>query len=345
SIARAKQDLAIHRRHLREGAPLWRICNKLMSRLDDMEQMVMLLPAQIPVADLIRLKNLTRKGKSQLVNMQLDALIKPNLIQTGDGDSDDLPLLTRAEMTGSIHQQPSMARFQGQQPRQSSLGAADSQTSPMGLSMSSTAASLCGILDQSTSNASPLSTVVDSGSSHSSLNPFTSMGSLAGLQLNKGSPDVRFAAGSNGFTSSSPSPSLIMPGPEHMHGKPMGIHQHTNSMLAGPLLPPPAGVAPINTNIVIDNNMAETLVNYFYMVASNQSQQSSVGSGSTNSLASPGMPMMSSAGLTMSSGGMLPSLPSMMPIQPVHQQHQQLFEHMYDPSAIPGLSENNGSFV
>ncbi|KAJ2695955.1 hypothetical protein H4218_004923 [Coemansia sp. IMI 209128] len=345
SIARAKQDLAIHRRHLREGAPLWRICNKLMSRLDDMEQMVMLLPAQIPVADLIRLKNLTRKGKSQLVNMQLDALIKPNLIQTGDGDSDDLPLLTRAEMTGSIHQQPSMARFQGQQPRQSSLGAADSQTSPMGLSMSSTAASLCGILDQSTNNASPLSTVVDSGSSHSSLNPFTSMGSLAGLQLNKGSPDVRFAAGSNGFTSSSPSPSLIMPGPEHMHGKPMGIHQHTNSMLAGPLLPPPAGVAPINTNIVIDNNMAETLVNYFYMVASNQSQQSSVGSGSTNSLASPGMPMMSSAGLTMSSGGMLPSLPSMMPIQPVHQQHQQLFEHMYDPSAIPGLSENNGSFV
>ncbi|KAJ1931291.1 hypothetical protein FBU59_006763, partial [Linderina macrospora] len=42
SIARAKQDLAVHRKHLREGGALWRICYKLLSRLDDMEQMVML---------------------------------------------------------------------------------------------------------------------------------------------------------------------------------------------------------------------------------------------------------------------------------------------------------------
>ncbi|KAJ2810881.1 hypothetical protein H4S07_002415, partial [Coemansia furcata] len=342
SIARAKQDLAIHRRHLREGAPLWRICNKLMSRLDDMEQMVMLLPAQIPVADLIRLKNLTRKGKSQLVNMQLDALIKPNLIQTENGDSDDLPLLTRAEMAGNIQQRQKALARPSQQPRQQSLGAGDVQTSPLGLSMSSTATSLGGILDQSTSNASPLSTVLDgSSSSHSTLNPFTSMGSLASLQLNKGSPDVRFTTGSggNGFTSSSSSPSLIMPALDHPHGKPMAIHhqqqhqQHSNSMLSGSLLPPPADLAPINTNIVIDNNMAETLVNYFYMVASNQSQQLQVSaqSGSANSLASPGMPMMSSAGLTIGggvSGAMLPSLPSMMPLQPIQQQHQQqLFGH------------------
>ncbi|KAJ2040831.1 hypothetical protein H4S03_000776 [Coemansia sp. S3946] len=362
SIARAKQDLAIHRRHLREGGPLWRICNKLMSRLDDMEQMVMLLPAQIPVADLIRLKNLTRKGKSQLVNMQLDALIKPNLIQAEGGDnSDDLPLLARAEMAGNIQQQPNIAALQSRPPRQSSLGASDVQTSPLGMSMSSTAASLCGILDQATSNASPLSTVIDgSSSSHSTLNPFASMGSLAGLQLNKGSPDVRFTTGGggNGFTSSSPSPSLIMPALDHPHGKPMALHhqqqhqQHSNSILSGPLLPPPSGVTPINTGLVIDNNMAETLVNYFYMVASNQSQQQqqpqpSARSGSTNSLASPGMPMMSSAGLTMGgnvTGAMLPSLPSMMPLQQ-QQQHQQLFGHMYDPSGIPGLSENNGSFV
>ncbi|KAJ2100872.1 hypothetical protein GGI09_002062 [Coemansia sp. S100] len=184
------------------------------------------------------------------------------------------------------------------------------------------------------------------------------MGSLAGLQLNKGSPDVRFTTGGggNGFTSSSPSPSLIMPALDHPHGKPMALHhqhqQHSNSILSGPLLPPPSGVTPINTGLVIDNNMAETLVNYFYMVASNQSQQQqqpqpSARSGSTNSLASPGMPMMSSAGLTMGgnvTGAMLPSLPSMMPLQQ-QQQHQQLFGHMYDPSGIPGLSENNGSFV
>ncbi|KAJ1671680.1 hypothetical protein GGF38_000619 [Coemansia sp. RSA 25] len=363
SIARAKQDLAIHRRHLREGGPLWRICNKLMSRLDDMEQMVMLLPAQIPVADLIRLKNLTRKGKSQLVNMQLDALIKPNLIQTENGDSDDLPLLTRAEMAGSIQQhQPSIAAIQGQQPpRQSSLGAVDVQASPP-LSMPMTSS----FLDRKgASNASPLSTVVDGGggssSSHSTLNPFTSMGSLANLQLSKGSPDVRFAAGNNGFASSSSSPSLIMPTLDNPHGKPAVSMHHSNPMLSGPLLPPPSGVAPINTNIVIDNNMAETLVNYFYMVASNQSQQQpqpqpqpSARSGSTNSLASPGMPMMSSAGLSLGggsvSGVILPSLPSLMPINPIppHSQHQhqhQLFGHMYDPSGIPGLTENNGSFV
>ncbi|KAJ2758418.1 hypothetical protein IWQ56_006005, partial [Coemansia nantahalensis] len=92
SIARAKQDLAIHRRHLREGGSLWRVCVKLLSRLDDMEQMVMLLPAQIPVADLIKIKHLTRKGKSQLVNMQLDSLIKPALIHPEHASSEGLPL-------------------------------------------------------------------------------------------------------------------------------------------------------------------------------------------------------------------------------------------------------------
>ncbi|KAJ2890883.1 hypothetical protein IWW38_003892 [Coemansia aciculifera] len=373
SIARAKQDLAIHRRHLREGGPLWRICNKLMSRLDDMEQMVMLLPAQIPVADLIRLKNLTRKGKSQLVNMQLDALIKPNLIQAENGNSEDLPLLTRAEMAGSIQQQQQQKQPQG-------VAALQNQQSPpaLGMPMSSS------FLDRQgyNSSASPMSTVVDgsgggsnSSSSHSTLNPFAPMGSLASsLQLGKGgSPDVRFASGgNNGFASSSASPSLAMPTsldhPSH-GGKPLSSivssamhhHHHSNTMLSGSLLPPPDGVAPINTNIVIDNNMAETLVNYFYMVASNQSQQPqqqqpqpSSRSGSINSLASPGMPMLCASGLTIGgdSGGMLPSLPSMMPIHPLsphsqqqQQQQQQLFGHMYDPSAIPGLSENNGSFV
>ncbi|KAJ2398666.1 hypothetical protein GGI23_003113, partial [Coemansia sp. RSA 2559] len=113
SIARAKQDLAIHRRHLREGGPLWRICYKLLNRLDDMEQMVMLLPAQIPVAELIRLKSLTKNGKSQLVNMQLDALIKPSLIQTEHGDSEDLPLMARATMARrqSANQTASAAQF------------------------------------------------------------------------------------------------------------------------------------------------------------------------------------------------------------------------------------------
>ncbi|KAJ1853359.1 hypothetical protein LPJ57_007540, partial [Coemansia sp. RSA 486] len=65
-------------------------------------------------------------------------------------------------------------------------------------------------------------------------------------------------------------------------------------------------IPPINTNIVIDNNMAETLVNYFYMVASNQSQgdnsqsRRTDRSGSAVSLNSPSM--MSSSGS--SSGGL-----------------------------------------
>ncbi|KAJ2005786.1 hypothetical protein GGI04_002112 [Coemansia thaxteri] len=352
SIARAKQDLAIHRRHLRDGGPLWRICNKLLSRLDDMEQMVMLLPAQIPVADLVRLKNLTRKGKSQLVNMQLDALIKPSLIRAENADSDDLPLMTRVEMTGSSIQQQAVS------------------------TSSCPTAGLCGggLLDQQqrqlcNSNGSPTSTAVD-GSSSGGLSQFSSMGSMGTLHgsMDKFSAAVSAGGGggssmSNGFASSSSSPSLIMPPLDHPgSGKLTQLHHASSSILSGPLLPPPAGVAPINTNIVIDNNMAETLVNYFYMVASNQSQQvpqpqgsTGNGGGTANPLASPGMPMMSSARLgSIGSGSratILPSLPSMMPALSTPQQQQQqqqhvLFGHMYDSSGMPsGLVDNNGSFV
>ncbi|KAJ1931048.1 hypothetical protein EC988_009920, partial [Linderina pennispora] len=113
SISRAKQDLAVHRKHLREGGALWRICYKLLSRLDDMEQMVMLLPAQIPVQDLVKLKRLTKKGRSQLVNMQLDSLIKPDLFQAAMQENDDVPLLARKEIIAQTQHPASASMLSG----------------------------------------------------------------------------------------------------------------------------------------------------------------------------------------------------------------------------------------
>ncbi|KAJ1902719.1 hypothetical protein LPJ81_003451 [Coemansia sp. IMI 209127] len=251
SIARAKQDLAIHRRHLREGGPLWRICYKLLNRLDDMEQMVMLLPAQIPVAELIRLKSLTKNGKSQLVNMQLDALIKPSLIQSEHGDSEDLPLMARA----------TLAR------RQSANQTASAQfgMSAHGINYSApiAGAGIYGLLDHATKSAA------DIASMHSLSTP-----SLGSTQVpsrvstaNSGSSNGSTNGGNPSLMTPSPSslsPSLTLPSIAGQ-SKHATIEQQQQAALQI------ANDMPhINTNIVIDNNMAETLVNYFYMVASNQ---------------------------------------------------------------------------
>ncbi|KAJ2718887.1 hypothetical protein GGI07_005534 [Coemansia sp. Benny D115] len=352
SIARAKQDLAIHRRHLREGGPLWRICYKLLSRLDDMEQMVMLLPAQIPVADLIRLKNLTRKGKSQLVNMQLDALIKPSLIQTENGDSDDLPLLARATMANQHQHTPSL-----------STGA------PTAFSSSTTASgsnSLGALLDSPAS-----STISNNGQNSSQQRAFGGDGSggvsAAAQHVQRPYPFATIPPQFGGLDMSH----TTLPGdiPQHMRGAISSVEdrfgvsggglvpgQAASSSVTPPSLPalptlptmqlasstaaPSAsvtaggngggngsgGLPSINTNIVIDNNMAETLVNYFYMVASNQSpsqgNSTSGGSdgqmrgvhrsGSEFSLNSP--QLINSSG----SSGTASILPAMSPIPPVH---------------------------
>ncbi|KAJ2877619.1 hypothetical protein FB639_003679, partial [Coemansia asiatica] len=266
SIARAKQDLAIHRRHLREGGPLWRICYKLLSRLDDMEQMVMLLPAQIPVADLVRLKNLTRKGKAQLVNMQLDSLIKPSLIQTENGESEDLPLLARVEMASK-----SQSKQQQQVQQKQKRAVADIVTSTANASDSAGFAALM--------NSPPSSNLGSAGSAmqHSQY-PFASLPQTFGpLDMSRSSfpvsmaphiknsiDDERLLANSSAITAmaatdgngSAGAARTMAPAASSSSGMPVG-----------------SDLASINTNIVIDNNMAETLVNYFYMVATNQSQQ------------------------------------------------------------------------
>ncbi|KAJ2552850.1 hypothetical protein EV175_003157 [Coemansia sp. RSA 1933] len=257
SIARAKQDLAIHRRHLREGGPLWRICYKLLNRLDDMEQMVMLLPAQIPVAELIRLKSLTKNGKSQLVNMQLDALIKPSLIQSEHGDSEDLPLMARASLA---------RRLSGNQVAQASaaqIGIGGSQG--IGYSAPITGAGIYGLLDHTTNGVADISAI-------NSLNT-PSLGSSAqvptGLSVNNtDSSNGSINGGSLSLMTPSPSslsPSLTLPSIVGQPNNTAAIQQHNRQSD----LQFAQDNAPINTNIVIDNNMAETLVNYFYMVASN----------------------------------------------------------------------------
>ncbi|KAJ2253767.1 hypothetical protein EV176_007409, partial [Coemansia sp. RSA 451] len=206
--------LAVHRRHLREGGPLWRICYKLLNRLDDMEQMVLLLPAQIPVADLVKIKNLTRKGKSQLVNMQLDALIKPALIRSDHAD-------TPAEVVSSGLY--SMAHPQSTSPMSTTSG--------------------------STSTAHPF-TPLDVGTqmplpvSNAAITPFTeSTSTFTDTTSPLAFMDAQLANSATFAKNTLPVSTPLM--------------QIANDM------------PKINTNIVIDNDMAETLVNYFYMVASN----------------------------------------------------------------------------
>ncbi|KAJ1994254.1 hypothetical protein GGI25_003437 [Coemansia spiralis] len=355
SIARAKQDLAIHRRHLREGGPLWRICHKLLNRLDDMEQMVMLLPAQIPVADLIRLKSLTKNGKSQLVNMQLDALIKPSLIQSEHGDSEDLPLLARAELANRNHNRIN--------PSSNDLQAI---SGVQGISQG-----VCSAVDSICALAGP---------ANGNMDPFASQ--LAASQL-PGLSMGNCSTGSASFVTSSPSaasPPLALPA---LNSQMQQQQQQQPALHLG------NDIQPINTNIVIDNNMAETLVNYFYMVASNQpatqqsidqpgskqssqSQQGPTSDGSStltlsspqqqivgiNSAAGNGLEQNGGSNGTVGGAGgpMLPSAASMMAQQQsfmqmkggtsgIGGQQPTLFGQLYDPPGLKQLQNNHGSFV
>ncbi|KAJ1731695.1 hypothetical protein LPJ61_002405 [Coemansia biformis] len=321
SIARAKQDLAIHRRHLREGGPLWRICLKLLSRLDDMEQMVMLLPAQIPMADVVKFKNLARKGKSQLVNMQLDSLIKPALIHLEHPDSDDLPLAARYEQArgdGDEQRQPQQ-HVDIYRPLEASLGG----TAGTGDLLNAAGGSKYN---------SPLS-VASRSSASSQAHPFTPLGSqplsaahvgIPGMDVSLGQLRHQVAGIQPGVPLPTPSTTLSMGAlaadqqPESNKGA-VSLMPPTN--IAAPMLQMPSDLPPINTNIVIDNNMAETLVNYFYMVASNsQASQPAEQGGAAAMLSSPQM-------APTASHGQLP-------------QQQSLFGGVYDFAGFHGLPDN-----
>ncbi|KAJ2818912.1 hypothetical protein IWW50_005648, partial [Coemansia erecta] len=347
SIARAKQDLAVHRRHLRDGGPMWRICYKLLNRLDDMEQMVMLLPAQIPVADLIKIKHLTRKGKSQLVNMQLDALIKPTLIHSEHADSEDLPLAARAEVAGA------------------GRNAQDAQREPP-------VPGMYGLMGHPASS-SPRSTASGTTAGSRQFSPL-SMGNVGALPTASLPPSLGHQSTAS-TTASMPFGESASSLPHLPMGQPLqpqfatkdSVESLTN--ISGPMLQIANGLPAINTNIVIDNNMAETLVNYFYMVASNNQLQSPAlgpsqmpqlaaqdGSavslapsmGSAVSLASPQLMGGSAVSLESpqlmggSSAGMGHALPSAIAVNaPVSQGQQQLFGSTYDLSRLQGLAEDN----
>ncbi|KAJ2804853.1 hypothetical protein H4R20_002337 [Coemansia guatemalensis] len=353
SIARAKQDLAIHRRHLREGGPLWRICYKLLNRLDDMEQMVMLLPAQIPVADLIKIKHLTRKGKSHLVNMQLDSLIKPALIHSEHGDSEDLPLAARVD--------------------KASEGETSKSLYPNDAAGANGTFSVTG----APGFGSPAST--GSGSSSiSQQNPFSSLATAGLSSMQMGGTDIpppvgqqhtasSIGSGSGNIPFCEAAAALVAPAagqtllPQQQQQQQHTLQQsngkgYASNMSLGNVSEPILQIAnelpPINTNIVIDNNMAETLVNYFYMVTNNnqelqtppmgpsqnhQLSQLSGHSGSAVSLASQQMLVSSSAGIapTASSSAALAS--ATMPSD----QHQSLFGNAFDLAGLQSVVDNN----
>ncbi|KAJ2618107.1 hypothetical protein H4S08_000031 [Coemansia sp. RSA 1365] len=354
SIARAKQDLAIHRRHLREGGPLWRICYKLLNRLDDMEQMVMLLPAQIPMADLIKIKHLTRKGKSNLVNMQLDSLIKPALIHSEHGDSEDLPLAARVDRVSE-----------------------GGTSKALYLNDSADANSTFG-MDRPPGFGSPTSTGTRS-STISQPHPFSSLAATALPSMQVGSADIPPPVGQQNTASSIGSGSVNIPFceaavalaaptagqtliPQHQqHGlqQSNGKNYASNMTLNNatePILQIANELPPINTNIVIDNNMAETLVNYFYMVTNNnqelqtppmgpsqnhQLSQLSRHNGSAVSLASQQMLASSSTGIAST----MPSAPSssaaLTAAAMPSDQHQSLFGNAFDLAGLQSVVDNS----
>ncbi|KAJ2362581.1 hypothetical protein H4S01_004713, partial [Coemansia sp. RSA 2610] len=339
SIARAKQDLAIHRRHLREGGPLWRICYKLLNRLDDMEQMVMLLPAQIPVADLIKIKHLTRKGKSQLVNMQLDALIKPTLIHSEHGDSEDLPLAARVEMSSGGSRQPARDASEPTLPSVTT-GAVD-------------ASSLYGIIGHA-KTSSPESTA--SGSTMGShTHPFTPMPMGAGIAASLGQQPSGIAANMSFSDAIGPPLGPLTVDRSSTSQLPAEKSHASLTNIPAPVLQLASELPAINTNIVIDNNMAETLVNYFYMVASNSqaSQSPSLGpsQGQLSQLPGQGGSAISlSSPQLVTNGSMAPALPTAMSAaasvasshgQRQQQQQQSLFGSAYDLSRLQSLADDN----
>ncbi|KAJ2135315.1 hypothetical protein IW136_004321, partial [Coemansia sp. RSA 678] len=87
----------------------------------------------------------------------------------------------------------------------------------------------------------------------------------------------------------------------------------------------------INTNIVIDNDMAETLVNYFYMVASNTYETHSPAQGPSQ------MPQ-----LHVQNGPVLsPQVGSVAP-----KNAQPLLSSVYDLSRLQSLADDNSrSFI
>ncbi|KAJ1929800.1 hypothetical protein FBU59_007014 [Linderina macrospora] len=277
--------------------------------------MVMLLPAQIPVQDLVKLKRLTKKGRAQLVNMQLDSLIKPDLFQAAMQANDDVPLLARKEIIA-----------QSQNP--------------------ASAAVLSGVLQPQFSTPNSMMPATAVGSVTTTVGSPGSVGS--GLPQQQQQQPVfqrRMNVLDDGLsTSQSPlplSPHAIVP------PAPIALH--------------PAHVQPINTNLVIDNNMAETLVNYFYMVASSQNQRSSTSSeraGSISSTTKPALPTIGAAMVNQQSNG-LPDLASLTSPQSflnlkdqqpqmgsVQQSPQQLFSSVYNPATMQKFpDEDSGSFV
>ncbi|KAJ2313025.1 hypothetical protein IWW51_006176, partial [Coemansia sp. RSA 2702] len=114
--------------------------------------------------------------------------------------------------------------------------------------------------------------------------------------------------------------------------------------IPAPVLQLASELPAINTNIVIDNNMAETLVNYFYMVASNSqaSQSPSLGpsQGQLSQLPGQGGSAISlSSPQLVTNGSMAPALPTAMSAaasvasshgQRQQQQQQSLFGSAYD---------------
>ncbi|KAJ2693963.1 hypothetical protein H4R19_005960, partial [Coemansia spiralis] len=237
----------------------------------------------------------------------------PALIHSEHANSEDLPLAARVDNSDARQQQQQLEQHAGlyYQPLDaSSLGSmagADDLLNKVGVSKHNSPLSMAS---RSSTTSQPPHSFTPAVSLHSGVDP-----SLAQMQHHA-------LAGI--------APGGVLPMGPAQHGTKGAMPLMPLTHLAAPMVQVPSDMQPINTNIVIDNNMAETLVHYFCSLANNNPPLQAAGQGPPAvGLSSP---QMAVTGASTSA-------------TPQQQQQQALFGGPYD-FGLPGLADNgNHSFV
>ncbi|KAJ1919235.1 hypothetical protein H4219_002086 [Mycoemilia scoparia] len=245
----AQQDLALHRQQLRQGTSMWRLCYKLINNLDDMEQMIRMLPKHVPMADLVLIRKITKKGRSGLINQQLSGIFaQPTPPSVPKSNSMPTTL------------QPQSQQQQQQHQHQKSMSYAHNTHSP------ASSNEMFPNHNQVISSSTPM---------HSSIGKQTPDMMPLGIS----SPNATFR---NNYFGGNTQTSTISVGPSiasHMISQPLMDSPGqfmAHSPNANPIQNPGGNGASAGgslgnieadpSNLVIDTNMAETLVNYFFML-------------------------------------------------------------------------------
>ncbi|KAJ2751650.1 hypothetical protein IWQ56_006851 [Coemansia nantahalensis] len=255
--------------------------------------------------------------------MQLDSLIKPALIHPEHASSEGLPLAVRAEKANGEGQQQQKQQQYGldqaaglyYRPLDGSLGSvagADDLLAKVGVPK----------------HSSPLS-MASRSSTVSQPHQFTPLGGPSPVSLS-GATDPSLVHMQYHAMAGVASSGVLPMGQQQQqqqHGAHGAAPLMPLSSLASPLVHVPNDLQPINTNLVIDNNMAETLVHYFCSLANNTAMSQAAGQGAPSVALS--SPPMAAAGASASTPAPLPPL-----------QHQALYGSPYDFAGFQALADD-----